>query len=161
MPADSTLARLDRLVGRWTTEATHVMMPGVVVHGTADVEWLEGGRFLLVRARTDHADFPDSLSVIGQVDRDRANDADAADAEVPDAAPWRLHYFDSRGVFRVFDTAIDETSWRYWRTAPGFSQRFTGRFVGDDTIAGQSELCQDDVHWANDLTITYRRRAAT
>ena len=58
------LKSLNRLVGGWTTEATHPMMPGVVVRGTADVKWLEGERFLIVRARTDHPDFPDSISII-------------------------------------------------------------------------------------------------
>jgi hypothetical protein len=30
---DSRLGSLDRLVGTWTTEATHPALPGVVVHG--------------------------------------------------------------------------------------------------------------------------------
>ena len=42
-------------------------MPGVVVHGTAVIEWLEGERFITHRARTDHPNFPDSLSVIGRL----------------------------------------------------------------------------------------------
>jgi len=66
------------LVGEWTTEATHPMLPGVVVRGTASIEWLEGESFLIVRARNDHPQFPDSLSVIGDTDG------------------VRMHYFDSR-----------------------------------------------------------------
>jgi len=70
-----------------------------------------------------------------------------------------MHYFDSRGVFRVYDASIDDESWRFWRAAPGFSQRFTGTFAdGGDTVVGRSQVCQDDVHWADDLQITYRRR---
>ena len=31
-----------RLVGRWTTEATHPALPGTVISGSSQVEWLEG-----------------------------------------------------------------------------------------------------------------------
>ena len=144
-----------RLVGTWTTEATHPAMPGVVVHGTAHIEWLEGERFLIVRARTDHPDFPDSLSVIGRMEHDRVG----ADGAVPDESELRMHYFDSRGVFRDYAASVDDTAWRWWRDAPGFSQRFTGLISADgDTITGRSQLCRDDAHWADDLQITYRRR---
>lgn len=155
--SDPTLVPLGKLVGAWTTEATHPALPGLVVHGTASIEWLEGERFLLIRARVDHPDFPDSLMVIGNFDQDRADDAtgSVADARGPS---MRMHYFDSRGVFRLFEASIDESSWRFWRNAPGFSQRFTGTFAdGGDTIVGLSQLRRDDVHWADDLAITYRR----
>ena len=58
-----------RLVGEWTTEATHPGVPGTVVHGTARVEWLEGQQFLILRSRSDHPDFPDSISIIGDTER--------------------------------------------------------------------------------------------
>ena len=74
-----------RLVGAWTSEATHPAVPGTVVLGTAGVEWLEGERLLIWRARVDHPDFPDSLSVLGDTD----------------GLCW--HYFDSRGVHRLFE----------------------------------------------------------
>jgi hypothetical protein len=55
--------------------------------------------------------------------------------------------------------SIDDESWRLWRSAPGFSQRYTGTFAdGGDTIDGVWQLCQDDIHWHDDLQITYRRR---
>jgi hypothetical protein len=66
----SELERLGRrlVVGAWTTEATHPAVPGTIVNGTADVEWLEGERFLIFRARNEHPDFPDSVSVVGNTD---------------------------------------------------------------------------------------------
>ena len=158
MTDDPTLEQLNRLVGRWITEATHPALPGVVVHGTTIIEWLEGKRFLIYRSRTDHPDFPDAIAVIGHMERDRIA---SADGEVGDASktPLHMHYFDSRGVFRVYDTSIADTSWRIWRDAVGFSQRFTGRVSdGGDTIVGRWELRRDDVHWADDLAITYRRQ---
>ena len=154
---DLALKRLDRLVGTWTTEATHPALPGVVVHGTTVAEWIEGERFLMLRARTDHPDFPDGLLVIGFTDRDRAGGASGPPAADSDQQ-LTIHYFDSRGVFRVLETAVDDDTWRIWRDSPGFSQRFTGTFADrGKTIAGQWQLRRDDVHWNDDLKITYRR----
>ena len=156
MTPDPTLTPFNALVGTWATEATHPGMPGVVVHGTVVVEWLEGARFLNVHARTDHPDFPDALSVIGDMDHDREGAGGKPLVATPSSL--RLYYFDSRGVFRLCETSIDATSWRVSRMAPGFSQRFTGRFSdGGDTIRGTWELCTDDIHWADDLAIAYRR----
>jgi len=42
MTPEPALKALNRLVGRWTTEATHPMVPGVVVRGATHIEWLEG-----------------------------------------------------------------------------------------------------------------------
>jgi hypothetical protein len=158
MTNERALELLNRLVGTWTTEATHPALPGVVVHGTAEITWLEGNRFLIHRGRTDHKDFPDSISIIGFTDRDRVGPSHAADSTTSAESCLSMHYFDSRGVFRVYETSIDEAAWRFFRDAPGFSQRFTGTFAdGGDTIRGRSEVREDDVNWKNDLAITYRR----
>jgi len=69
MTSEPALESFDRVVGSWTTEATHPAFSGVV-RGTVTIEWLEGERFLIHRARTDHPDFPDSISIIGFADRD-------------------------------------------------------------------------------------------
>jgi hypothetical protein len=154
-----TLKPLNCLVGTWTTEATHPAVPGVVVHGTALIEWLEGERFLIHRARTDHPDFPDAIAIIGFTERDRVDSAPSIAPATGNTPHLRMHYFDSRGVFRVYEVGIDDESWRLWRDAPGFSQRFTGMFVDNgDTIVGRWQLCRDELHWDNDLEITYRRR---
>jgi hypothetical protein len=140
----SQLEHLEAWVGEWETEATHRMLPDTVVPGRITVEWLEGERFLLHRARTDHPDFPDSISVIG----DTAEDADSL----------TMHYFDSRGVFRVYRFSAEEGQLRIWRDEPGFRQRFTGRFSDDgNTFDGTFELNAEDAGWIDDLKITYRR----
>lgn len=158
MTPDLALQSLHRLVGSWITDATHPAVPGVVVHGTAIIEWLEGQRFLMVRARTDHPDFPDSLSIIGNMAHDRVHGGAGATVEADDAASMQMHYYDSRGVFRRLDMRVDGDAWHIWRDAPGFSQRFTGSFAdGGATIAGRWQLRRDDVHWVDDLEITYRR----
>jgi len=154
MPMTSDPARqpLNRLVGYWTTEATHPAVPGIVVHGTAIIEWLEGEQFLIHRARTDHPDFPDSISIIGSTESDRVENLLRSDPTTADKPQLRMHYFDSRGVFRVYEVRIDDESWRLSRDAPGFSQRFTGTFnQNGDTIVGRWQLCQDELHWNDDL----------
>ncbi len=156
---EKVLEQLNRLVGTWTTDATHPAMPGVVVHGTAVIDWLEGERFLILRAKSDHPDFPDSISIIGITDRDRVESSSNGHPSAATESRLSMHYFDSRGVHRVYETSIDDEAWRFWRDTPGFSQRFTGAFAdGGDTINGVSQLCRDDVHWADDLRIRYRRR---
>jgi hypothetical protein len=155
MAPEQQVALLERLVGRWSTEATHPALPSVTVHGEARIEWLEGNRFVIVRATTDHPDFPDSISILGFTDSDRVSGPGDIAAVGPQ---MKMHYYDSRGVFRECETGIDEKTWRISRLAPGFSQRFTGSFSDDgDTIVGLWEMCTDAVHWTDDLAITYRR----
>ena len=142
----SDLERLGRrLVGAWTTEATHPDVPGTTISGAAEVEWLEGERFLIFRAHNDHPDFPDSIAIIGDTDG------------------LRMHYFDSRGVHRIYEMRVTDDGWEIARDAarrdaPKFSQRLTVTFEGDDnTMAGRSKLSFDDKTWQDDLQITYRR----
>ena len=69
-----------------------------------------------------------------------------------------MHYFDSRGVHRVYEVGLDAGTWRIWRDVPGFSQRFTGTLSDNgSTINGQWQLSRDDATWNDDLAITYRR----
>ena len=133
-----------RLVGEWTTEATHPAVPGTVVLGTASVEWLEGEQFLVFRAREDHPDFPDSISIIGCTDG------------------LRWHYFDSRGVHRILELTVSADGCEIARHNPAssgdFSQRLTLRFADEDnTIIGKSKLSHDNETWDDDLQITYSR----
>jgi hypothetical protein len=157
LTSDSTLPALQRLIGTWQTEATHPALPGVVVHGTVTMEWLEGERFLILRARNEHPDFPDSISLLGFAEQDRVDPVKKPKADT--RAQLSLHYYDSRGVFRAFDASVDDQSVRFWRDAPGFSQRFTGIFAeAGKTIRGLWQLNEDDVQWNDDLAITYRRQ---
>ncbi|MFZ5892758.1 MAG: hypothetical protein ACOY0T_16990 [Myxococcota bacterium] len=80
---------------------------------------------------------------------------------VPGADEPRLcmHYYDSRGVFRVYEASVDAGTWRLWRDAPEFSQRFTGIVAADgNSISGRWELGEDNVSWRSDLEITYQRQ---
>lgn len=148
------LEQLDQLVGTWALESTHPAFPGVVVTGSADIAWLEGNRFLVHRSSIDHPDFPDSISLIGDMSSDRVE----ATSESTKPGAWAMHYYDSRGVFRVYQVSFDAGVWQIWRNAPEFSQRFTGTLAHEGkTIVGQWELSRDDETWDTDLEITYRR----
>jgi hypothetical protein len=151
------LQPLDRLVGRWSSEATRPALPGVVVPGTLTAEWLEGGHFLIIRTRNDHPDMPDAVSIIGITDVDRGGDP--LDAATDDGSQLSLHYFDSRGFCRVYDALVDADSWRLFRNAPGLSQTFVGEFTDDGAaVLGLWRLCEDGAHWRDDLRVVYRRR---
>ena len=133
---------LDALVGTWSSRATHPLLPGVVVAGRSAFEWLEGRRFLIGRSTNEHPQFPDSLTVFG----------------APEGEPLTMHYYDSRGVERVYATSLRDGVWRCRREAPGFSQRFEGRIEdGGATIAGLWHLAEDGENWNADLEITYTR----
>jgi hypothetical protein len=149
---DSELQNLGRrLVGHWTTEATHPEMPGTVISGSSHFEWLEGERFLIFRSHYDHPDIPDAISIIGDTDG------------------FHMHYFDSRGVHRLFELTMSDDGWAVamGRHSPAdsfassdapFSQRLTYTFEHEDqTMSGRGQLSFDDVNWDDDLEITYRR----
>jgi nitroimidazol reductase NimA-like FMN-containing flavoprotein (pyridoxamine 5'-phosphate oxidase superfamily) len=133
-----------RLAGRWATEATHPALPGTVVTGQATFEWLKDQRFLIWRSHYDHPEIPDAIAVTGIIDGKPS-----------------MHYFDARGVHRIFAADITAGTWRFWNDAPGFSQRFTGVLSeGGDMITGQGQLSRDGSSWEDDLAITYRRSPA-
>jgi hypothetical protein len=135
---------LEGLVGQWTSEARHPALPGVVVPGRASAEWLEGERFLLLRTRSDHPAFPDALSVLGATEDGLVS-----------------HYFDSRGVHRVYRLDFDGGAWRMARDEPGFFQRFTGTFEdGGNRIVGLWEASPDGSAWERDLEISFLRGPA-
>ncbi len=146
------LDHLDALVGEWETEATHPYLPNTVIRGRATFEWLDGGRFLIWRASNDHPDVPNSIAILG---------CDAAGDSGPSSdspAGCSMHYFDQRGVSRVYQFDAEPGVWRVWRDRPDFSQRYTYTISPDrTTIAGSGELSRDGVTWEQDLQITYRR----
>ena len=136
------LDALDALVGRWDLESSLGPTDGSV-QAQASFEWLEGRTFLIQRWHIDLPDAPDGIAVIGY-DEDQQS--------------LLQHYFDSRGVSRVYEMSLRDGTWRLERSAPGFSQRYSGVFdASGDTIAGSWELSKDGKHWAHDFDLTYRR----
>lgn len=137
------LEPLSVLVGTWNTVGTHPLVPGTTFHGRTTFDWLEGGAFLIMRSRIDEPGIPSGIAIFG---------SDDATGECS------MLYFDERGVSRRYEVSLRDDVWRWWRNAPGFSQRFTGAIAADGrTIVARGELSRDDASWEPDLQLTYRR----
>jgi hypothetical protein len=108
---------------------------------------MPGERFLIQRWEVDHPDAPDGLAVIGAAD----------DGYVQ-------HYFDSRGVARLYEMTLEGNVWTLSRTEPDFapldfSQRYVGNFSDDGrTIEGAWEINHDGTTWEKDFDLNYRKR---
>jgi hypothetical protein len=144
-PVRETLDRLDVFVGEWRMIASFTPDPVDAPRARTSFEWLPGRRFLIQRWEVEHPDAPDGIAIIGV-----------------DAGGTRLlqHYFDSRGVARVYQMTFADRVWTLERfaAAPDFCQRFAGTFSDDgDTIAGNWERSSGSDHWAPDFSLTYTR----
>jgi hypothetical protein len=141
------LERLGAFVGEWTLGAAG---PPAEQVGRVVFEWLPGGRFLVERWEVSVPEAPDGIAIIGY--------------DEPRGALLQ-HYFDSRGVTRVYEMSLEDGVWRLWRTRADFSpldfsQRFTGAFSDDGrTIAGRWEIAHDHVTWELDFELTYTKVA--
>jgi hypothetical protein len=135
--------RLDPLIGAWDVEGTLPIDPPIRIGGRASFEWLDGGRFVVQRWTVEHPDFPNGIAILG--------DGEAGFAQ---------HYFDSRGVARVYAMTVTAEAWELSREHPGFSQRFIGEFADEGRrIDGRWEKRLDDVSWELDFHLTYTRAA--
>ena len=93
---------LELLVGAWELHANFPSVPDLPLRGSCTFEWMQGRRLLVQRSQTpDPA--PDSLAVI------------APDAET---GAFRQHYFDTRGVVRLYAMTFDGDVWELTRTEP-------------------------------------------
>jgi hypothetical protein len=69
-----------------------------------------------------------------------------------------MHYFDARGVFRVYSVVVAPGTWRFSLDAPDFSQRTTYTLGDDgDTVTSRGEYSRDGAAWQEDLALTFRR----
>ena len=144
---DEPRRRLERLIGEWTM---HVAFPGAppVAGGRVVFEWMTGEQFLIERWEVPVPEAPDGLAIIG-FDGGRGT--------------FLQHYFDSRGIARVYTMSLEDGVWTLWRDAPDFStlefaQRYTGTFSDDGTtIVGRWEIAHDGSTWEHDFDLTYVR----
>ena len=137
---DPDLERLDVLVGEWSIEPP---TPRASARGRVWFEWLPGRRFLIQRWEVEPPEFPSGIAIIGQG---------------AEGGGLAQHYFDSRGVARVYGMRLDDEGWRLWRDGPDFAQRFTGTFSGDGArIDGRWEIAKDRTTWEHDFDLAYIR----
>ena len=141
------------LIGRWHGDGDLPIDPPIHVAVEATIERL--GAFIVMRTVGEPAEMPDTLAVIGGA---------------PDGEPQPMHYFDSRGVQRLFLMTLVGSTWTIWRApgedwngpdGPGFNQRFIGELSADgQTIDGRWErgLGEAGDEWEIDFPLHYERR---
>jgi hypothetical protein len=142
------LERLEPFVGEWQIDAPAFPIPAEVAdQARTTFEWTLGGAFLLERSSVPVPEAPDGLSVIAL---DAGND-------------YIQHYFDSRGIVRLYTMTFDGRAWTLERHTPDFSplpfhQRWLGAFSADgETIEGRWETSPDGRDWELDFELAYRR----
>lgn len=146
----AALDRLEVLVGKWEMEASFGAgyfgpgAPAVTARGgRTTFSWLEGRFFMLQRFVVDQPDAPSGITIIGV----------AAEPEM-----FAQHYYDSRGVARVYQMTLADGVWTLWRDEPGFWQRYTATISGDGArIDGAWETSADGTGWKPDFGLTYIR----
>ena len=142
------IERLEAFIGEWSIEASFPDAAPTGAVGRIVFEWMPGGQFLVQRWEVSHPDAPDGLAIIG-LD--------------PDGETYTQHYFDSRGVARVYAMTFGDGVWTLSRTSPdfsplNFSQRFTGTFGdGGKTIQGRWETSDDGSSWEHDFDLIYAK----
>jgi hypothetical protein len=150
-----TLARLDVFVGEWVLKARFpgdqpapVNAAGNGPQVRSTFEWALDRQFLVQRTEVPVPEVPDSLTIVS-VD--------------PQVGAYTQHYYDSRGVVRLYAMTLEDGLWTLTRESPDFTplefrQRFTGIFSKDgNTISGAWEKGADDSGWEHDFALTYRR----
>ncbi len=149
------LARLDVFIGDWVLEAS---FPGDWAAGSSAAaggstvrsrfEWTLDGQFLLQRTEVRIPEAPDSLTIV---------------AVDPQTGAYKQHYYDSRGVVRLYSMSLFDGVWTLTRESPDFTaldfrQRFTGTFSDDgNVISGAWEKDVRGSGWEHDFALIYRR----
>jgi hypothetical protein len=140
---DGRLAALAIFVGEWIEQ---VEVPGAPP-GRTSFEWDLKGTFLVQRAISPLPEYPDGLMIISLA---------------PDG--YLQHYFDSRGVVRLYRMSLENRTWTLYRTEPDFTplefaQRFVGTISPDgNRIEGPWETSYDDGQtWERDFLLSYTR----
>ena len=141
------------LIGTWHGAGEVPIDPPMRISVEATIERM--GEFVVLCSVGEPAEMPDSVSVIGGA---------------PDGEPQPMHYFDSRGVRRLFLMSLEGSTWRIWRApgedwngpdGPGFNQRFIGEISPDGaTIDGRWErgTGEKDDEWELDFPFRYVRK---
>jgi hypothetical protein len=144
------LARLDIFVGDWAVQAHFPSLEPSAggVMARSRFEWALNGQFLVQHTEVPIPEAPDSLAIVGPD---------------PRAGGYLQHYYDTRGVARLYAMSFAGGLWTLTRESPDFSpldfrQRFTGTFSEDgNTITGAWETSHDGGGWEHDFTLSYHR----
>jgi len=131
--------------GRWGENIDAPLHSDEPAKGEMTLEWLRDEKVMVQRSVADEPMFPESIAVVIP--------ADSGDE-------FAVHYFDSRGVSRVYRMTFEENVWKMWREADGpddFDQRFEGTLSeGGRKIEGAWRRVEDG-EWLEDFELTYTR----
>ena len=143
------IEQLEPFIGEWKLEADFPGASGV--EARAVFEWILDGRFLLECSEVAHPDAPDGHCLVGP-----SSEGDG----------FTQHYFDSRGIARVYAMTFENGEWEILRVTPDFtpldfSQHYVGRFTDDgNRIEGQWETSNDrGQSWELDFHLNYTKVA--
>ena len=144
MQPNPRLQPLTLLIGTWTTQGTHPLLPGRMFHGHTTFEWIEGGAFLLTRMQIDEPEIPDGVSIFGTDDAD------------PGAGS--MLYFDVRDVSREYRWTFAGNVLTWSRDSAEFSQRMQLTIAADGRgIEASGSMSRNGGAWEPDLQLSYRR----
>jgi hypothetical protein len=131
------------LIGEWATTGTHPLLPNTILHGYTSFKWIEGGAFLMWLSEINEENFPAGIAIISSDDA---------------MGKYFKMYFDERKVSRKYKVSLQGNVIKWWRNAPGFSQRYSITITNNgNTIIEKGELSKDGTTWEKDLDLTYTR----
>jgi len=134
------LKDLKVLVGDWEMELSNAaFLPdsSSTVKGRISFEWLENGAFLIMRM---------SQNALWLINRDDSS------------ADYKVFYYDTRSVSRIYEMSFSGNVWKIWRQSPDFSQRFEGNLSNDgNSITAYWEKSSDGITWEHDFDVAYTR----
>lgn len=137
------LQQFASLVGEWKTAGTHPLVPDTILHGHSSFKWIEGGAFLMCFSEIYEEGFPTGIAIFG---------SDDATGE------YFMMYFDERKVSRKYEVSFQDGVLKWWRNAPGFSQRYSWTIIDNgNKIIGKGQLSKDGTTWEEDLNLTFSR----
>lgn len=127
---------LDRLLGTWEFTMRHAAMLEPIA-GQQRYERVLEEAFTMLRCTYDHPEFPNAIAMLDES---------------------TCHYFDVRGVTRIFDLEIGDSGWTMIRRDADFWQRSAATFLGPDAMDGTGENSYDGgATWQHDFSISYAR----
>jgi hypothetical protein len=149
---------LEIFLGEWAMEARFPGEPGGPANdprpaGNGPVvrsvfEWILDGRYLSQRTEIPVPEAPDSLAIV---------------AAGPEPGRYTQHYYDTRGVTRLYAMTLAGGVWTLVRESEDFSaldfaQRFTGTFSADgNRIDGAWEKALPGSAWELDFELNFVR----
>lgn len=142
------IEQLGFFIGTWTVEITHPHIQPNPIVGHSQFEWLDDA-YIIQRTQIEQPEFPSSMIIYDWN---------------PASGQYIQHYFDSRGVTRLYEMSFEGSVWKLWRGAADFSpldfhQRFIGKIEeGGNAIEGSWEQSGDGNTWAHDFKLVLRRK---